>query len=1294
MNIFLNEPRIAIPDPRHGMVLIVVLGVLALMSILAITFVSLTRLERSISKNYVDRTKAIMIAESGIENAIIKIQSFSGVLSSTELADMTYNPSAPEASLQDAEKPSFAVSQTPPAGINGTVSGFVGPGTYIAKGDFYKLKVEDESGKLNLNDSDNLTDPGDSSTGRLSTIVRNLAELIFSPTYGQEIGTVVVGKIMQKRNDLGGQFSDLDQIREALITADITDRSEQDNFLRNVTLWSWRDPNTLKPQPAFNKTEGVDGSGFHQDPEVFNYPATEALMSSGDTIDDTYGDDIYMNSQFQHKGLELEPRSPVNINTASRELIQALLMGIQGLHTYEYGHERLFRSVWSIYGGNRGGGSTLNAMMNYPLLFGRNPLLMHTADLNRAVGDPPRWISPWFIGINFIAPDPDERRFVGAFSPGMFYPVTSTSRIGLEANFLGNGFGSVRRTAGIDEALAEAVSVVFYDHIHTDNKPFGSWQEFQNFVYGYFDYHGNYYYDTVNYGVHSTGSGEYRFIYSYLDDDSNRDLVRGALYQKFQADAILANFCPNSDLNDFNPNKTLWRFTDKNDLLHYTTEFCFEPTGTFSIRSEGYVLGPNAQLHARQMIHSVIKVFETARITTQAQFLPEPTATMIENQPNYFGNNQSQVQTAGMNSSVGAPSWQPMYNGPLTQSYPEPLMAGEEERISQAHYDGYVCLASNQVEDLLGTSGIFRVSFNGTLDADEAVGDPTIMDDPEECPTTNRLLFTPGQATDYLDENDKELKPGNIHVDGGYSEAYQTLMYHSIDNFGNTGNTGSLLFWVKPNWQPERSPRPRKLFSMSNMNKSGVFRDNPAHPNSATVRAETSGFCLEYIPQGYFGFEYNPLSALESSAFISGMLGTASRSFIFGYGGKGLFPNSAFTAIHTNVANTIDYPDLDTDKDGILDDRPYPNYDFLGHRWNFIAMSWNSAKLGFVNQSIFFRLNDGVEQVEHQYSHGPFNDCFGVGNWHNAWPIDDGTVYGVAKTLAWPPSADVGYDTAQITPITTENPMRFGEYARGMPNYSADATFDEILCLPEDFNALGTDFELYYQDGRYYNNIAGNEPATYTTGRLNARKLSALAGGKSFLPARITLRSLSWTVWWPDTYLVPDNPDPKSGTVNPMDGVLRDRNVDAIPSADMNPNDETDPYYPDRPDPLWAHVLDNDSDNGPGETWATDDNIKYDWDPITVDIELPDESWLFAGDSSYPNAAQGETGISYAAGTRLTMPDGRPIRLQDDDGIRLRFFFNEKQDADQPLHETPVLDDITITFIPGKPTVIRWQVIN
>ncbi|MFC1588191.1 PilX N-terminal domain-containing pilus assembly protein [Planctomycetota bacterium] len=1315
MNNFFNDPRSPFHDPRRGIVLIVVLGVLALLSVLAITFVSLTRLERSISKNYVDRTKAIMLAESGIEKAIIKVQSWNGALHPDEMTDMAFNPSDPAASLKDATQPSFSVAQTPPAGINGAVSGFTGPGTYIPNGDFYKLKVQDESGKLNLNDSDNPMDPADPDSGRLSLIIENLAEVLYADRFGPGTGTVMSVKLEAARKTQGGRFASLQEVADVLREAGIKDISIPENaaetrrlqnlFLDNVTLWSWRDPNTIKPNPSFPAS-----CDFKQDPMVFNYPdgGMRDVLPTETELDEWYGDDIYRASESQHQGLELAPRSPVNLNTASQELIQALLMGIQGTFVYEYGHERIYNHL-PFYNLNRSGGSE-NAMVHYPLLYGGQPHPTHGAGLFPGQGvleDEWGWYDIDWCYYRYSVPAPDER---------CHYFLDTNHPIQLA---LGNGFGGVRKTVAVDESLAQDLAQALFDRIHLDDprtdslpadgRPFGTWQEFQNFIRDYFNYYGIY-----NYDDESLNPSPWFNFYPY-------DTPHADSYRKFQADAIIANFCPNSDLNDFSPNATLHRFTDKNDLLHYTTEFCFEPTGVFSICSEGYVTGKDSNLQARQEIQTVIKVFETARITTQAQFFPEPPANMIENQPDYFGENISRIKTAGADSLVASSQ---ALQGSLTQCYPEPLVPGNEGWLGEGYYDGCVMLATNQIEDILGGSPCFRASFDGSLDADDndTLGEHCLMedcDDPAwkdqtEHPTVNRLLFSSALASSFYDESGGEsLKPGNLYVDGGYSEAYQTLMYHSINNFGSqNGLVGTMLFWVKPNWQPELSPRIRQLFTMSNFNDAVTF---PWSFNLTPVsyfndRKHSGELILRFTPRGAvyredsggYGDWYCDHEIIEENMHhgYSGSLpvqGKPDRSFIFGYGGGGMIGGRHRT-VFTDTTNYVNRIDHDLDRDGRRDDNyTIPVYNFQAHRWSFFAVSWDTSQAtqGWdmdLSKCSFLQINATITPVDHTASH-TLGGQVGFGIWTNIRPILDGTIYGFHFNI-WTGAGGPPYPSMQIAPVPEENAMRFGSYTRGMPNFAADATFDEIMIYPDSWNNLSPNFNINYQDGRYYNNVdEGNSydnPATYTTGTLDLDILANLTGKSRFPVTRAALRSVSWTVWWPDTYLAPD-PD---GSFEPMSGILRDRNIDKIPSADMNPNNETDPYYPDRPDPIWRHVLDNNSQNGPNETWATDDNVKFDWDPMTVDIELPDGSWLFAGDSSYPKADKGETGISYAGGTKLSMLDGSLIRLTGDDGIRLRFFFNEKQESDKPLHDTPVLDDITITFIPGKPTVLLWQVIQ
>ena len=125
---------------QHGIALLLVLGVLALLSVLALTFVHIAKLEANISRNYVDYTRAKLVAESGVDAAISHILNFEGgVLRAPEIQALRYDNANHIASFQI---PGLAV---PASGI---VSG-----SYVQNGDYFSLQTEDESAKLNLNDS-------------------------------------------------------------------------------------------------------------------------------------------------------------------------------------------------------------------------------------------------------------------------------------------------------------------------------------------------------------------------------------------------------------------------------------------------------------------------------------------------------------------------------------------------------------------------------------------------------------------------------------------------------------------------------------------------------------------------------------------------------------------------------------------------------------------------------------------------------------------------------------------------------------------------------------------------------------------------------------------------------------------------------------------------------------------------------------------------------------------------------------------------------------------------------------
>src|SRR3972149_6646571 len=123
-----------LPHKVQGFVLLVVLGMLALMSALALAFVAMAKLERQVARNYVDRMHAIMAAESGVEYAIARLTdtntSWQEIQSAMQFNPEEYydaaNPATfPDASLEKARYPSFAVDADGDGALD-PVSGVIG----------------------------------------------------------------------------------------------------------------------------------------------------------------------------------------------------------------------------------------------------------------------------------------------------------------------------------------------------------------------------------------------------------------------------------------------------------------------------------------------------------------------------------------------------------------------------------------------------------------------------------------------------------------------------------------------------------------------------------------------------------------------------------------------------------------------------------------------------------------------------------------------------------------------------------------------------------------------------------------------------------------------------------------------------------------------------------------------------------------------------------------------------------------------------------------------------------------
>lgn len=342
-----------------GVVLIVALGVLVVLAMLATVFATMTGIERSVARNYVDKVRARLLAESGIEHALgairqtrcLDIWNNSGPLpwiyfGGDRNADGVADPGDTDTNadgypdnemvrLDDALRPSFAwdrdANGTPDLiTVNGKqvgISGVTQVGTYAPEGNAYALRVTDLNSRININNRHE----------KLATILNNLARRLgLSNTLGDTI-------VAQRAARPDQRFDDLDQL-----VPDVT-RDTVDRLRPYVTVRNWVDAKTIKPigvtagrrrrnvaigdsvyalwelrpkgfQPiAFKGTGtgvlGTVGSGTQADFQDFDYPN---VVSLGD----------------------FEPRSPINVNTASFEVLAAVLEGLKGVFLKEAPNSR------------------------------------------------------------------------------------------------------------------------------------------------------------------------------------------------------------------------------------------------------------------------------------------------------------------------------------------------------------------------------------------------------------------------------------------------------------------------------------------------------------------------------------------------------------------------------------------------------------------------------------------------------------------------------------------------------------------------------------------------------------------------------------------------------------------------------------------------------------------------------------------------------------------------------------------------------------------------------------------
>ncbi len=620
---------------RKGIVLIVVMGVLFIMSLLAVTFATLQFTERRVSSNYVDTVRAKLAAQSGLQDAEVRLRDIFPFryLDVTRPRAWKYwgddtteteepNNSTNAERVENAVNPSFAledeVVQNPNdpivkpmnlviEGKNRGLSGVYESGTYGNYGDHYVLRVNDLSGSIYINDG--------LKHGPTGSVSQNLKRILNELGSLSTVGIEALGdKILNGRPKAGYQHPQ--EILRAL--------AYDENAFRRVryflTSHAWVDEDVALPVPLsprhadrIKQETGVDytRSGVYRlgwgitavgnlDKEKWNIQLetapplkTAAERAEGDDQDiRLYGLDV-LNPQW----IEIVSRAPVNINSAPQEVLTALLTNLKGVFVSDRRRNNpcwqgdAYMSFKRKYTYSIEGSETVPAEGDEYGLLRETMQIQRPSEGTRVQGE----IYADQIAQEIVA---CRMKKISPFNPQFTY--------------------ADKPWAGI----------------------FKSWDQFNKFVD-----HLVYIDPSVNTsGIETVGllrESRDEVATDYSSDPADYENPTGYTSKQVisemnrlqgsraMADVLKANFNPNLHLNEMNPDENLFALVDKTDLMVNSTEFCFLPTGFFEVESVGRVIRPSSgkdcrmgdnQLVAQAKVSAIYKFYDIYRETTQKQF--------------------------------------------------------------------------------------------------------------------------------------------------------------------------------------------------------------------------------------------------------------------------------------------------------------------------------------------------------------------------------------------------------------------------------------------------------------------------------------------------------------------------------------------------------------------------------------------------------------------------------------------------------------------------------------------------
>ncbi len=297
---------------RRGVVLIFAVAMLVLLSLMGATFASVARVERTVSRNYVDLVRARMLASSGVESAIARLTKDAsdpahwGAWACPDSTSPLVSLVAPSYPLDRNRDGRLTVHDR--VLVDGERLGVTAllAGTYVYDGDSAAVRVTEASSRFPL-DLDN---------PRMSAMIAALCR-------AAGLSTAVAAAIERHRGS-----PTMTVLRERLVGERVIDAEGWAQLRSLVSIGTWRDPNVVQPVPIGERRR----AGL--------------VASTGGDFGS--GDHVYTWEEVRPTRIHLARggRPPVYLQEAPKPVIVALLAGIQGFYLDE---ESFARPIGSAY---------------------------------------------------------------------------------------------------------------------------------------------------------------------------------------------------------------------------------------------------------------------------------------------------------------------------------------------------------------------------------------------------------------------------------------------------------------------------------------------------------------------------------------------------------------------------------------------------------------------------------------------------------------------------------------------------------------------------------------------------------------------------------------------------------------------------------------------------------------------------------------------------------------------------------------------------------------------------------